>query len=61
MMREAPQPPAITYPLIEKLGVTTTRQRNRVARQPQGEGNDALMARIHVDDDAYVGVLEAAE
>jgi hypothetical protein len=66
MMREAPQPPAmqppaITYALIEELGATTTRKRNRVARQPQGEGTEALMARIHVDEDAYADALEAAE
>jgi len=66
MMREAPQPPAmqppaITYALIEELGATTTRQRNRVARQPEGEGTEALMARIHVDEDAYAGALEAAD
>jgi len=66
MMREAPrppamQPPAITYSLIEQLGATTARQRNRVARQPEGEGTDALVARIHVDEDAYADALEAAE
>src|SRR6202047_5023494 len=52
MMREAPrppamQPPAITYSLIEQLGATTARQRNRVARQPEGEGPDAWWGRIH--------------
>jgi hypothetical protein len=66
MMREAPQPPAmqppaITYSLIEQLGATTARQRNRVARQPEGEGTEAFMARIYVDEDAYAGALEAAE
>jgi hypothetical protein len=61
MTREAPRPPAITYPLIEKLGKTTTRQRKRVARQWAGEGTEALVARIHVDEDAYAGALEAAE
>ena len=61
MMREAPQPPAITYSLIEQLGAKTARQRNRVARQPEGEGTEAFMARIHVDEDAYAAALEAAE
>jgi len=35
MMREATQPPAITYRPIE-LGVMTSRRRNRVARHPRG-------------------------
>jgi len=70
MMREAPppaiqlpaiQPPAITYALIEELGATTTRQRNRVGRQREGEGTEALVARIHLDEDEYAGALEAAE
>jgi len=65
MMREASppaiQPPAITYALIEELGATTTRQRNRVGRQREGEGIEALVARIHLDEDEYAGVLEAAE
>jgi hypothetical protein len=61
MMREAPRPPAITYPLIEKLGKTTTRQRKHVARQWEGEGTEALVARIHVDQGAYAGALEAAD
>jgi hypothetical protein len=61
IMREAPRPPAITYPLIEKLGKTTTRQRKRVARQWEGEGTEALVARIHVDEGAYAGALEAAD
>ena len=70
MMREAPppaiqppaiQPPAITYALIEELGVTTTRQRNRVGRQREGERTEALVARIHLDEDEYAGALEAAE
>jgi hypothetical protein len=65
MMREAPppaiQPPAITYALIEELGATTTRQRNRVGRQREGEGIEALVARIHLDEDEYAGALEAAE
>jgi hypothetical protein len=65
MMREAPppaiQPPAITYALIEKLGATTTRQRNRVGRQREGEGTEALVARIHLGEDEYAGALEAAE
>ena len=65
MMREAPppaiQPPAITYALIEELGATTTCQRNRVGRQREGEGTEALVARIHLDEDEYAGALEAAE
>ena len=65
MMREAPppaiQPPAITYALIEELGATTTRQRNRVGRQREGEGTEALVARIHLGEDEYAGALEAAE
>jgi hypothetical protein len=70
MMREAPppaiqppaiQPSAITYALIEELGATTTRQRNRVGRQREGEGTEALVARIHLDEDEYAGALEAAE
>ena len=48
-------------PLIEKLGKTTTRQRKRVARQWEGEGTEALVARIHVDEGAYAGALEAAD
>ena len=65
MMREAPppaiQPPAITYALMEELGATTTRQRNCVGRQREGEGTEALVARIHLDEDEYAGALEAAE
>ena len=55
MMREAPppaiQPPAITYALIEELRATT-RQRNRVGRQREGEGTET------VDESAYA---EAAD
>jgi hypothetical protein len=66
MMREAPQPPAIqppaiTYALIEELGARKTRQRNHVARQRQEKGTEPLVARIHLDEDAYAGALEAAE
>jgi hypothetical protein len=41
MMREATQPPAITYRPIEELGAMTSRQRNRVARQPRTIPADA--------------------
>ena len=41
MMREATQPPAITYRPIEELGTMTSRQRNRVARQPRTIPADA--------------------
>ena len=60
MMREAP-PPAITYALVEELGATTTRQRKRIGRQREGAGTEALVARIHLDEDEYAGALEAAE
>jgi hypothetical protein len=52
MMRETPQPPAITYPLIEDLAATTTPQRDRVTRQLKGEGSET------VDEGAYA---EAAD
>jgi hypothetical protein len=58
MMREAPQPPAITYPLIEDLAATTTPQRDRIARQLEGECTEALMAQIRVDEGEYA---EAAD
>jgi hypothetical protein len=61
MMKEPPQPPVITYRLIEKLGARTSRRRNRVARQRQEKGTEPLVARIHLDEDAYAGALEAAE
>jgi hypothetical protein len=61
MQPPAMQPPAITYPLIKELGATTIRQRNRVARQWEGEGTDALVAQIHVEEDAYAAALEAAD
>jgi hypothetical protein len=52
MMRETPQQPAITYPLIEDLAATTTPQRDRVARQLDGESTET------VDESAYA---EAAD
>jgi hypothetical protein len=58
VMKEAPEPPVITYRLMEKLGARATRQPILVARQRKEEGAEALIARIHVDEDAYV---EAAE
>jgi hypothetical protein len=61
MMKEPPQPPVITYRLIEKLGARTSRRRNRIARQRREEGTEPLVARIHLDEDAYAGALEAAE
>jgi hypothetical protein len=61
MMKEPPQPPVITYRLIEKLGARTSRRRNRIARQRREEGTEPLVARIHLDEDAYAGALDAAE
>jgi hypothetical protein len=61
MMKEAPQSPVITYRLIEELGARATRQPILIARQRAEEGAEALIARIHVDEGAYAGVLEAAE
>jgi hypothetical protein len=52
MMRETPQQPAITYPLIKDLATTTTPQHDRVARQLEGEGTET------VDEGAYA---EAAD
>jgi hypothetical protein len=49
MMREAPQPPAITYPLIEDLAATTTPQRDRVARRLEGEGTETVDERAYAE------------
>jgi hypothetical protein len=61
MMKEAPKQPVITYRLIEELGARTSRRRNRVARQRQEDGTEALMARINTDEGAFDDALEAAE
>jgi hypothetical protein len=61
MMKEAAQPPVITYRLIEELGARTTRQPILVARQRKEEGAGALIARIHVDEGAHAAAFEAAE
>jgi hypothetical protein len=46
IMKEAPQPPAITYQLIEELGARTIRQPIIVARHHEEEGTEASTARI---------------
>jgi hypothetical protein len=61
MMKEASQPPVVTYRLIEELGARATRQPIIVARKREEESTEALIARIQVDEDAYAGALEAAE
>jgi hypothetical protein len=61
MMKEAPQPPVITYRLMEELEARATRQPILVARQHEEEDTEALIVRIQVDEDAYAGALEAAE
>ena len=47
MMKEEPEPPVITYRLIEELGARTTRQPILVARQRKEEGTEASMERIY--------------
>jgi hypothetical protein len=61
MMKEAPQPPVITYRLMEELEARATRQPILVARQHEEEDTEALIVRIQVDEDAYAGAFEAAE
>jgi hypothetical protein len=46
IMKEAPQPPAITYQLIEELGARTIRQPIIVSRHHEEEGTEASTARI---------------
>jgi hypothetical protein len=58
MMKEPPQPSAVSYSLIEELGATTACQPIRVARQREEQGIEALMARIHVDEDAYADAAD---
>jgi hypothetical protein len=58
MMKEPPQPSAVTHSLIEELGATTTRQPILVARVRKEEGIEALVARIHIDEDAYADAAD---